>query len=135
MAKKRGDLTVMVPGIYELFLDIDCQKAASPSLERVEKRIRNFAKRLKKLGFTRTMTWKTKPSQTVGNYHIIVTMPFPLSDAERIALQLLLGSDPEREEHALLNHFVNVMAQDPDERYVPPTAFFESTPTSAEENK
>lgn len=78
-------LVVVFPRSNELFLDIDTSSA-------MEKFVRGVAH----LGDVPYIGWPS-PSGRPGRYHIVVTLPRPVSALERLALQSMLGSDSTRE--------------------------------------
>jgi hypothetical protein len=52
---------------------------------------------LRKAGLT--VGWKEKllPSKKAGHAHVVITLPMPIKNLERVALQAILGSDIKRE--------------------------------------
>lgn len=48
--------------------------------------------------------WKSKS----GNTHVAISLAFPMSMVERIALQAMLGSDPRKEMMSLCSHHIGV---------------------------
>lgn len=81
--------SMYTPNENELCIDIDDKESL--------KRFHNFRQKMED-EFKTELDYKKIESTTPGHFHIILTMPFPIeSHQERIALQLLLGSDPVRE--------------------------------------
>ncbi len=77
--------TVVFPKPNELFLDIDTEASM--------RRFVRGVSRLRRVSYV----VRSSPSGLPGRYHIVVTMPRPVSPLERIALQAMLGSDLTRE--------------------------------------
>lgn len=110
-ADKRGH-RVIWPEPCELFIDIDSEHA----LTRFEER---FALLTKSVG--RKWAHVIRPSATLGHYHVTVTMHRPVtSEVERILLQLILGSDSNRELFSWVRHELDAR---------PVSCFFEPIPT------
>jgi hypothetical protein len=88
-AAERGCI-VVVPGVRELFIDIDNDAQHETFNKNIEivKRIESGAQ----------VRRARSPSGEQGHWHIVVTLKRDLKDeAERIMLQSILGSDPMRE--------------------------------------
>lgn len=94
-AAKR-DAAIVWPRLDELFIDIDSPAA----LERFRER---FALLEKSLG--QPLAFDARPSRTPGHWHVVVMMHRPLkSEIERVCLQSILGSDPNRELFSWVRH-------------------------------
>lgn len=79
-------VNIVFPSAHELQLDIDSEE----SLERSKERI-NWMRSYLKLGYD------VRKSKSPGHYHITITLSRAVTDWERVALQAVLGSDPDRE--------------------------------------
>ncbi len=88
MAEERG-LVVVEPAPNQLFLDIDSKQGWVQFLEQVD-RVRSMFPGL-------SATEAPSPSGKPWKRHVVVELPFKLTEIERIALQAILGSDPTRE--------------------------------------
>ena len=96
---------VRYPAPCEIFLDLDSEGAVAFFEKQWE--IFSAAEPL--------AAWTMTPSKTTSHYHVVVTVPFLLSDSERIGWQAVLGSDRK---HELLSRLaVGKVPQ--------PTCFFE----------
>lgn len=105
------NLDVILPEPYDLFIDIDDDDA----MKRFDK----------SMGFIiqhfNGQVIKSTPSRSgLPKRHIIVRLDSPVTDAERIALQAAMGSDPVRE----ILGIVRVQHKDPH-----PTLFLEEKPS------
>jgi hypothetical protein len=84
------NLDIIIPDDNQLQLDIDSDEAYLEARTRLQKLEWD-------LDFEKgTIGIEEFPSRH-GNTHIIVTLPFPVTPWQRIALQACLGSDPIRE--------------------------------------
>ena len=89
--------TLLVPKPNELFIDIDSLDA----LDEYRKRLQV----LRDNDIDHNVRMLTSKS---GNKHIIITLPFEVSDELRVAFQAALGSDPKRELLACLRILAKV---------------------------
>jgi hypothetical protein len=87
---RKENWRVVVPGAFELQVDIDSEEAFKEFELRFQK--------ASELGFVSGFSSHPSKSGTEGRYHVTVRTPLKVENAiERIALQALLGSDWLRE--------------------------------------
>ena len=87
---KEDGFHIFYPSEYELALDFDTKE----QLEYFYQIFERFCSEHSSGNFS----FKEYSSKTKGHCHVIVTLPFRIkSDIERVAYQLILGSDPVRE--------------------------------------
>lgn len=86
----RENLLVAVPGISELFIDIDNEHG----LSQFETQYRVLLKFRPRAQVTRNTP---SPSGEPGHFHIVVDLGESVDPLERCLLQAILGSDPKRE--------------------------------------
>jgi hypothetical protein len=105
------NLEVVLPEPYDLLIDIDNEADMARFDRGMDFIIKHF----------NGQVIKSTPSRSgLPKRHIIVRLDRPVTDAERIALQAALGSDPVRE----ILGIVRVQHKDPH-----PTLFLENRPT------
>lgn len=92
-AKARGQ-QVVLPGKYDVFLDLDTEEA----FETMSARIVD----LKRMGFLLVMVSCAPSRSGLPHRHVILRANQALSETERIALQACLGSDLMRELFSLV---------------------------------
>lgn len=80
---------VILPENNQLLIDCDNNEAVQSCFRRLN--------RLARLGWVRPILVSCSPSKTRGHWHIIVDLHQDVAAGERVLLQLLLGSDPDRE--------------------------------------
>jgi hypothetical protein len=79
---------IIYPKINELQVDLDSEK----DYQKFDRQLKSILKEYPDVEYT------VKPSRNgLPGRHATVTMPFEMNDAERIAWQAALGSDPFRE--------------------------------------
>lgn len=89
MIKHPVKTRVILPKPNELFVDCDDSDHVQIAFNRLN--------RLTNLKWIRPIWVSCSPSKTRGHWHIIVTLKDDIGVLERITLQLILGSDPDRE--------------------------------------
>jgi NDP-sugar pyrophosphorylase family protein len=83
---------ILVPDTHELFIDIDTEENYQRFLVGIARLQQEFDEPLGKVEYTE------KPSKSgLPKRHVIVSLPFDVTPAERIAYQAVLGSDLVRE--------------------------------------
>jgi len=93
---KEDGFQIFVPEKNELQIDIDSHINKELFLQRIE--------RIKE-EFDGGVSYISYPSKSEGHEHIIVTLDLDFTNAQRIAMQLVLGSDPIREMLSLFRDF------------------------------
>lgn len=76
---------------YTLQIDLDMPK------EQAEDRIKPFLNILnKRLDSEFGLSWVSYPSKSGSNTHVVIIMPLPMEQTERLAWQVVFGDDPMR---------------------------------------
>jgi len=87
---------ILVPEGNELQIDLDSASGFYIFLRRWER----FAQEYE------NASWRAYPSKSgLPHRHVVVSLPFGVNAAERIALQAILGSDPTREMLSVFRYY------------------------------